>query len=531
LLYSNSIIDRLFSFAMIIDNFLLPRFLILELVFACHYLQFARARSVLRVARVGEEVDGDGFKEAVEHGGEAIDNSHGKRQKIVPKKGLIGLKNVLLRDHTKIDELTSDPERGLKGLKKVLNREDNSQNINVHIYKEELTEAAGGLQGLKSDLHSSPVCEVSLEDQEWRHQPLLYNVSGIPILPLSSSNKMKVRVVQGEVITLSCPGSKVNRTKVSKVLLKCVQGDNFTMNSSILDIAELGCTKNPKEKEVLDHSASRCGPDMSGQISQLGFLLNKVVTPLVTVCHTVQGEVTHYTNHTLLGSLLHTRRVPDYRPNFKEGPVYFTGVSANSAYKQSHQKRLFTDLFGKSEVTDFFQPDEGLYLARGHLTPTGDLLYKDWQELSYMYSNVVPQWQVVNNGNWRDVEEAVRARAVLKGSNMQVFTGTKGVLRLRGKELWLVKKSIPVPKYLWKLVVDKVSEDSIVFVTLNNPHLIHLTRSVTLCKDVCEETGWGERLKDKEVVGQGYTQCCDPKQFREKVPWLPIIGREKLLVF
>ena len=60
-----------------------------------------------------------------------------------------------------------------------------------------------------------------------------------------------------------------------------------------------------------------------------------------------------------------------------------------------------------------------------------------------MYSNVVPQWQVVNNGNWRDVEEAVRARAKLRRSTMQVFTGTKGVLKLRGKMLWLVKDSIP----------------------------------------------------------------------------------------
>ena len=89
-----------------------------------------------------------------------------------------------------------------------------------------------------------------------------------------------------------------------------------------------------------------------------------------------------------------------------------------------------------------------------------------------MYSNVVPQWQVVNNGNWREVDEAVWARAKLRRSTMQVFTGTTGVLKLRGEMLWLVKDSIPEPEYMWKLVVDSVSEDSIVFVTLNNPHLL-----------------------------------------------------------
>jgi hypothetical protein len=48
---------------------------------------------------------------------------------------------------------------------------------------------------------------------------------------------------------------------------------------------------------------------------------------------------------------------------------------------------------------------------------------------------------------------------------MQVFTGTKGGLKLRGKMLRLVKDSIPVPEYSLKLVVDSNSGASIVFVT------------------------------------------------------------------
>lgn len=55
------------------------------------------------------------------------------------------------------------------------------------------------------------------------------------------------------------------------------------------------------------------------------------------------------------------------------------------------------------------------------------------------------------------MEEAVRARAKFRGFTMQVFTGTKGVLKLRGKMLRL-KDTIP----LWKLVVDPSSGDCIV---------------------------------------------------------------------
>jgi len=520
---------------MIIDNFLLPRFLILELVFACHYLQFARACTVLCGA--GKEVREVAGEEAVEQR-DAIEKTFERKYKIVPKKGLIGLKKILLtekirKEKKSLKKSSSENSKGLKGLKELLNKdvEVNNETIIREVQNETSLKVPGGLIGLKYKLKSSSVCEVSLDDQGWAHPPLLYNVSGLPILPLPSSKAMVVRVDKGETITLACPGGRVNRTKSSMALVQCVHEDMFLLNTSMVDIEQLGCSKNPKEKEMLDNGAESCGPEHSGQLSSLGFVVGRELKPLVTVCHTKQGEVTHYTNHTVLGHLLHTRVVPENRPNFKEGRVYFQSVSANSAYKQTRQKRLFTTLFGSSESGSLFQPKKGLYLARGHLTPSGDLLYRDWQEVTYLYSNVVPQWQVVNNGNWRDVEEAVRAKAKKRESTLQVFTGTKGVLKLRGEELWLVKNSIPVPEYLWKLVVDPLSGDSIVFVTLNNPHLQHLTRSVTLCKDVCDQAGWSERLMEREVIEQGYTQCCNTRQFREKVPWLPAIGEKEILKF
>ena len=84
------------------------------------------------------------------------------------------------------------------------------------------------------------------------------------------------------------------------------------------------------------------------------------------------------------------------------------------------------------------------------------------------------------------------------------------MLKLRGKELWLVTGSIPVPEYLWKLVVDTVSGDSIVFVTLNNPHLPYLTSSVTLCKDLCQEARWGTSSERGRRWGKGSLSAATP---------------------
>jgi len=522
---------------MIIDNFLLPRFLILELVFACHYLQFTRACTVLCGATKEMREDaGKGVEEAV---GVDQQDATERRYKIVPKKGLVGLKRILLEDKSRKSKRIKNSEslkglKGIKGLKKLLNSNTTDKNGIFDTQKVQslkLPEDTRGLTGLKSILQDPSSCDVSLDDQHWDHPPLLYNSSGLHLLPLPSLDKsMVVRVKKGEVITVSCPGGRVNRTISNMARVQCVQEDMFLLNTTMVDIEQLGCSRNPREKEVLSSDSIGCGPEQSGKISSLGFQFERNLSPLVTVCHAKEEEVTYYTNHTLLGHLLNTRKVPDYRPNFKEGRVYFQGVSANGAYKQTRQKKLFSLMFG-SESGSLFHPRKGLYLARGHLTPSGDLLYRNWQEVTYMYSNVVPQWQVVNNGNWREVEEAVRSRAKSRKSTLQVFTGTKGTLELRGKKLLLGKGSIPVPKYLWKLVVDTSSGDSIVFVTINNPHLKYLTRSVTLCNDVCEKAGWAPMLKDRGVIEQGYTQCCTTKEFKEKVPWLPGVRGGDVLIF
>ena len=58
-------------------------------------------------------------------------------------------------------------------------------------------------------------------------------------------------MVVGETITLSCPGSKVNRTKSNMALVKCVQKDMFLLNTTIVDIEQLGCARNPREKVLL----------------------------------------------------------------------------------------------------------------------------------------------------------------------------------------------------------------------------------------------------------------------------------------
>jgi len=504
---------------MIVENFLLPRFLILELVFACHYLQFARACTAL-CSSEPDGYEGVVSKEVMLAG----DGDKVNRHKIVLKKGLIGLKQVLLSSKNKNGVHEADKAQTLKE-----GKSSSVTKINPSVKKSLLRDGFGALVLQKILIDKSVSCEVSLKDQSWKYAPLMYNESGKLILPLPGFNFPVINVIQGERIILSCPGNTINNTRSEQLKVQCVIKDLFHFNKSVYDIEQLGCKKNPKEAESLDGLS--CGPENSGLISKIGFQFGHDITPLITACRSTRGEVTYYTNHTVHGNLLRSKMIAVSSRNFKEGGLHFGNVSADKVYMQANQKHLFLELFGPVLSKKLFDIKQGLFLARGHLAPSGDLLLTVWQDVSFMFSNVVPQWQAINNGNWADVEHAVRERAISKKSTLKVYTGTFGILSLMEKELWLDHGNIPVPKYLWKLVVDANSGESITFVTLNNPHLRYLTRSVALCSDICDLTGWGVKLKERHSIDQGFTWCCDTVDFKEKVGWLPIVNISGLLNF
>ena len=149
-----------------------------------------------------------------------------------------------------------------------------------------------------------------------------------------------------------------------------------------------------------------------------------------------------------------------------------------------------------------------------------------------MYSNVVPQWQRINNGNWKTVEEGVRSSARRRGVTFQVYTGTFGIFKVNNKEVYLVEDKIPVPEYLWKLILDTRTGESMAFVTINNPFISYGTRSHDICTDLCDATRWSRVLKTRANTRKGYTICCQPSDLRKTIPWIPKVEQtEDLIIF
>lgn len=175
-------------------------------------------------------------------------------------------------------------------------------------------------------------------------------------------------------VLLSCPGSAVNTSSVpapsATAELTC-EGARFVYGGSTVDISAYGCDRNPRDEER--QAGSGCGPEQDGDLVEIGFTVDSSFHSVLSLCHSGARETTHYTRHTLHGATAASNNVEEGRPGFKEGKLFFKSVSADTAYGRRSQKALLTRLLGsESEAVT----GNGNYLARGHLAPDADFLYK-----------------------------------------------------------------------------------------------------------------------------------------------------------
>ena len=64
------------------------------------------------------------------------------------------------------------------------------------------------------------------------------------------------------------------------------------------------------------------------------------------------------------------------------------------------------------------------FCSRGHLTPSGAFNTEAERKLTFIMTNVAPQWQPFNEGNWAAVEQAVKNYVQCVQHDVYVFTGT-----------------------------------------------------------------------------------------------------------
>ncbi len=102
-----------------------------------------------------------------------------------------------------------------------------------------------------------------------------------------------------------------------------------------------------------------------------------------------------------------------------------------------------------------------------------------------------------------------------------IITGTHEVATLPDKngiqrEIYLHQNKnnqtmLPVPRFYWKIVYDKLTKTGQVVIGINNPYLESIPKRYFLCKNICRRVEW-LKLK-KNDIKHGYIYCCRMRPF------------------
>ncbi|XP_065212829.1 uncharacterized protein LOC135840304 [Planococcus citri] len=384
--------------------------------------------------------------------------------------------------------------------------------------------------------NAGETCQLNLNgDLPKRNQPIILtkqNKSYALLIPKAQGNKGFVELEKGDNIKLVCPGDKnrLRDTKTTSVDTKCQKDKEFTSNANnnagSFAIKDALCDLPPKP-DVKD-TKTRCS--QTGKLYEIGFQAEGW-HPLISVCHLVDSADTLYTKHLAIGAALKGAERESFRPKFETGSLneLYKGFDPNSYYVQKAQDRNLAWVFKK------YSSGNDSYLSRGHLAPDGDFLFASWQFATYLYINAAPQWQKINGGNWLTVEKFVRKLAIKLNTDLEVITGTSGVLELpddKGKlqKIHLNGNKIRVPEYFWKLVYDPQTSSGIGIITSNNPYL-EKTATLKICKNICYENNWLNHNATIEFKdpSQGLTICCTVNELRKAIPEVPFVNVQAIL--
>jgi len=333
---------------------------------------------------------------------------------------------------------------------------------------------------------------------------------------------------------LACPGARLKAASSSGPAdISCADSGLLSVNGGQADkkLKDLSCSRSIREK--VQHTEEVCGEDGQGKLSRIGWqpISNGAFLAQIDICHQHDKEHTHYAAHIVHGASMAAADNSAARQSyFKEGDFYDVS-SADTAYKLKTQEKTLQTLLGEDKGSSVFNKRTS-FLAKGHLAPDADFIYEEWQDATYFFANVAPQWQAFNNGNWKAMEIAVRDQARKTGRDLLVFTGTLGQLAYRSDSgqrtpLAIAKGEgdeafslIPVPEFYWKIVHDGQEDEAIVFVGLNDPHFEGDAEvEAQICPNVCEDYLW--LFSFRTQAEKGFLYCCTYQDFKQAVPWVP----------
>jgi hypothetical protein len=243
---------------------------------------------------------------------------------------------------------------------------------------------------------------------------------------------------------------------------------------------------------------------------------------MIEVCYDIIRHMTMHTTHKLDKNVASAETEFD-RKNYMLLELFET---PHQFYKCKNQIMNLGHLFNsQTQAQKYIDCDKGgdMYLTKAHLVPKNDFLFSFQQKTTSYDITTAPQWQTINSGNWRILENKIRRYANSHNVDLTITTGTLKVLELPNlfdvpQFLQLTKGEnntfVTVPALFWKLVHDRTNNSGIVFVLINNPYERYRSNpDHIVCRCVCSKTtSWFDGL-DRFDKKKGIIYCCTVENF------------------
>lgn len=263
---------------------------------------------------------------------------------------------------------------------------------------------------------------------------------------------------------------------------------------------------------------------------------------IFSLCFQAQRSIALFTFHTLRSTYFSFREEEISLDSLQmDSGIYETNHDPITAqvYNKTNQRIQINKLFNSPPDSDAFVPNDDQYsLVPTFLTPPEDFYYPDFKKLVKRYINVVPQWKVIHDNNWKNVEKEIRKCIRIIRQPIKIWTGIFDTVKIpffvndyQGfRSIYLHRganetSTFPAPYIFFKLLYSLVQKTAIALVVINYPFS---NKRIPFCEDVSQEAGWMVNLEKKNVT-LGHAFACEYYAFRQFVPYLPKLQVTELL--
>lgn len=313
------------------------------------------------------------------------------------------------------------------------------------------------------------------------------------------------------------------------VVATCVHANIFMVNNEQIPIGSINCQHRMLGETRRITDARKACLNGLGEMAEIGFPISGQWKPLFEVCHNPLQASSAWSHH-----IIDPMNVGFQKLFTREDMAFSEGNSGFYAdidgqvdlcYRKINQRKTFAKILPGRErsANKLVLLTGSQYLARGHLTAKADLIFGAHQLATFYFINVAPQWQSFNAGNWQFLEYHLKKFIARLGHRAEVYTGTHGVMKHEGVELFLYideetgEKKLPVPRIYYKIVLVRSLNQAVVIIGVNNPivtndELKSKNGEYNYCKDISSRLNIF-RLAKQYNKPSGYMIACEIQDF------------------